>query len=251
MTTQDAINRITERLDEEATPVYWQLQEYIDALNYSQRFFCLLTLCIERTANFALGASTCFHNIISHAINPLADFIVPLRATVGGKRLKTATVHQLNLLDPFWTITPETAFLDLTNTLSIVPTYYAVLGCDMLAVYPQDDAGVTMRLTYAASPTELSLSSLSAELETPTQYHPCIVDFAILVLIQKQGGAEFANEIPRLKVFLEEAGRLGGEVRSRMKAQGYERVPFDLASYDRSAELLKVRLAEQPRMKAA
>src|SRR6185503_1097475 len=220
MTLQDALDRITERLDEETTPIYWTSQEFVDALNYVLRLFALLTLWKEVTANFTLVASQCFHNILSHPSTPLADFIVPLRFTVGGKRLKTASVHQLNLLNPFWTVTPETAVLDLTNTLSIVPEYYAVLGCDLLAVYPQDDAGVTARLTYAASPTPLSLSSLSAVLDAPLAYHACCLDFAILVLMQKVGGQEFANEIPRLKVFLEEAGRLAGIVRTRMIAQG-------------------------------
>jgi len=50
--------------------------------------------------------------------------------------------------------------------------------------------------------------------------------------MHKVGGQEFANEIPRLKTFLDEATKLATRVRDKMKAQGYERLPFDLASTD-------------------
>ena len=235
------LDRSIERLDEIAgAPVYWSKHEIVDALNESQRFWALLTLCIERTAQFKLYANTAFHNIISHADTPLADFIVPLKASLDGVRLNPATFHQLNLRNPIWS---TVAAIDGTT-----PTrWYTVMGCDLLAVSPYPIADSIMLLTYAAAPAALSLASLSAVSEAPIEDHPVILDYSIYLLMQKVGGQEFANEIPRLKTFLDEAQKRGERVRSRMKAQGYERVPFELQSYDRSA-LLRMKLPEQPRM---
>lgn len=254
MTEQEMIDRVIARLDEVAgAPVYWLTQEICDALNEAQRFFCLLTLCLEKTANLAIAPATAYHKIISHPTTPIADFMLPLRATIQGRRLKTRTIHQLNLENPFWARTSDVAitFADLVTRGPKPTTHYAVLGCDLLAVYPQDDEGATLALTYAASPTLMTLADTSVSPEIPVEYHPVLPEYAIYLLMHKVGGQEFANEIPRLKTFLEEAHRYATRV--YMKAQGYEGMPFDLTSTDAAPlvrQMMTVKLAQQPKLAA-
>lgn len=255
MTLQEQIDRIVERLDEvPGAPVFWTNTEIVDALNEAQRFFALLTLCLEKTANLTIAPATAYHKIISHSTTPIADFMLPLRAAIQGRRLKTRTIHQLNLENQFWARTSDVAitFPDLTRGPKPT-THYAILGCDLLAVYPQDDEGATLVLTYAASPVLMTLADTLVSPEIPVEYHPVLPDFAIYLLMHKVGGQEFANEIPRLKTFLDEANRLAMRVRTKMKAQGYERVPFDLTSTDVAPlirQMMTVKLTQQPRLAA-
>lgn len=219
--------RVIERLDEPASPIYWTSSEIVEALNKANRFFCLLTLCVEHSAAFNLTAAQTFYTVSSQ----LSDFLVPLRVTTSaGARLNPYTQHELNLESDTWRATAGT------------PTRYMQQGYDLFAISPQPaGAGTSLLIRYAASPAVMT--SNSDEPEIPEEQRPCLIDYALYWLRLKEGGQELAKTLPHLGMFLDVAQKHAAFVRAKNKAQLYDARPFDLQSFDRS-RLMKLVLAK-------
>ena len=65
------------------------------ALNEGQRFFCLLTLCLEKTGTLPPAANTIFYHLLTQA--GFRDFLLPLRLKVtGGARLTPDCLQTLH-----------------------------------------------------------------------------------------------------------------------------------------------------------
>lgn len=219
--------RLIERLGEPSTPVYWELSEIKLALNKANRFFCLLTLCVERSASFNLTAAQAFYTVSSQ----LSDFLVPLRVTTSaGARLQPYTLHELNLESDTWRATAGT------------PTRYMQQGYDLFAISPQPaGAGTSLLIRYAASPAVMTGNT--DEPEIPEEQRPCLIDYALYWLRLKEGGQELAKTLPHLGAFLDVAQKHAAFVRAKSKGQLYDNQPFDLQSFDRS-RLMKLVLAK-------
>lgn len=218
--------RTIERLDEAATPVYWSLAEIKLALNKATRLFCFLTLCTERTATFAVNTAA-FYTISSS----LSDFLLPLRIyNASGGRVYPYKFYELQVENPGW------------RSDAGSPTKYAQAGYDMLAITKQPASSENLTITYAASPAVLSGNTDVPEI--PEEYHPSLDKFARVWLRYKEGGQELQKTLHLLGEFLDDAQKHGEFVRAKSKAQLYDHVPFDLASFDRS-RLMKLVLANQ------
>lgn len=220
--------RLLERLDEPSPPKYYALSDCKEALNKATRFFCLLTLCVERSASFSLTANTAFYTISSQ----LTDFIVPLRVTTsGGARIDAYTLDELNKESDTWRSDNGTV------------TKYAQLGYDLLAVSPTPaGAGVTINIRYAASPA--ALVNNSDEPEIPEEQRPALINFAIYWLRLKEGGQELAKTLPQLGAFLDVTQKYADFVRAKSKGPLYDVLPFDIASFDRG-RLMKLVLSQK------
>ena len=212
--------RIAERLDEDTTTsVFYTPASVLDSINKAQRFFCLLTHCLERTKTFELTANQTFYTITDDA--DFSDFLLPLRVTTGGVRVQPKTIHQLDGLSATWRSTPGT------------PTSYGMLGMYLLFTYPRYDVGSqSLSITYVAEPTALTADGNTPEI--PTEFHQYLPDFAIWWLRLKEGGQESANALPLLRRFIEAAMTHADVVRARARAMSYDSQSFDLRSVDMS-----------------
>jgi len=213
--------RVSERLAEGGTgPVYYPAAEIIGALNEADRLFVLLTLGLERTTTWTVTAATTFF----HMLSVFPDWIVPLRIrTATGAKVRPARLEDLTSLDPGWLSRPR------------APLRYAALGADLVAIYPQPAAGATLTVTYARGP--VTMVSAADVPETPAEYHPLYVDYGVNRLRQVEGGQEFQKSLPGLGSFMEGAGRYATYVRARNLGGRYDKVPFELELFDRSAML--------------
>jgi hypothetical protein len=213
--------RVSQRLAEGATgPVYYPAAEITAALNEADRLFVLLTLGLERTTTWSVTAATPFF----HMLTVFPDWIAPLRIrTATGAKVRPARLEDLTSLDPGWMAQPG------------APVRYAALGADFLAVYPQPAQAVTLTVTYARSP--VAMVSPAATPETPAEYHPIYVDYAVNRLRQVEGGQEFQKSLPYLGSFMQGASRYAGYVRARNLGSRYDKLPYELELFDRSAML--------------
>lgn len=221
--------RVTQRLNEAVPgPVFYPAAEITAALNEAQRFFCLLTLCLEKTSvwsvpTFAANGSIPFFRMLTY----FTDWIAPLRiATTVGVKVRPASLESLTALDSGWWNSPGT------------PSRYAALGGDFLALYQQFAAGGTLNVTYARAPVNLTLSGDVPEIRPA--YHPALVPYAINRLRQVEGGQEFAKTLPLLNEFLMAAKTETNYVRARNRASQYDAMPFELEAFDLS-KLLALR----------
>ena len=219
MTVTQIQTRILQRLDEDSTsPAYYSPAEVLSKINEGQQLFALLTLCLEKSGTFTLTAATTFH----HLLGTLKDFIVPLkiRVTSGGARVTANTLAELDALDASWQKTTGT------------PTRYNVTGIDLLALNKQPSGTPTLTITYAHAPATLTAAANTPAI--PPEYHMALVDYGIHALRVKEGGAEFIESLKYFDRFLDDAQKCGDFVRSRMRAQGYDNLPFELRAFDRS-----------------
>ena len=232
MTVAQICGRIITRLDDDpAAPVSVQVgsgptvdgvvvaDEVLAAINEGQEFAAMLTLCFEKTASFDLGTTWFRPREI------LTDFLVPLRITVGGLRLRPATLAELDASNEFWQLTSGTTQRYVTN------------GCNLLAVTPQSD--VTAQFTYAYSPAELGPSATP---DLPEGYHQDLVEYGVYRCKLKEGAQQLARGLGNLNTFLDAMTRLGNVVRARSLAARYDVMPFELQLFDRSKlidEILK------------
>jgi hypothetical protein len=224
VTLSDLTTRLLERVDDDAT--YYPAAETKHALNVALRLFCLLTLAVERTASFTLNAGQAFYTITGAPIS-ITDFIVPLKLTVSGSRVRPATIADLNLYSTSWRSTAGT------------PAYYAQHGYALFAVTPQPAGGTTqLALTYAAVPAALASNGDVPEIAEEQQ--PILLDFAQWWLRAKEGGAEFQTTSELLNRFLDGAQKYAGFVRARSKAQLYDKQPPDISKFDRSRFAFKL-----------
>ena len=220
MTLAQLRTRTLQRLDEDTTsPVYWSAQEIHAALNEAQRVFVFLTLCLEKTGTLALSAATTFY----HLRSTFSDFLLPLRVRVAstGAKVHPARLQELDALDSTWPSSAGT------------PVRYACLGFDFFAVYKQPAApGTSLDVTYAHTPATLAADGDTPEI--PTEHHLTLIDYAIPRLRAKEGGQEFVKTLPLFGQFLDAASKMAAYVRARSLEARYDRLPFELSSYDRS-----------------
>jgi hypothetical protein len=182
------------------------------ALNEAQRVFVLLSLCLEKTASFALTGGQLSYNVLTQ----LPDFVLPRRVyNSSGQQMRPATIAQLEALDSDWQGTAG------------VPLRYVARGLDWLAVYPQPPSADTLSIVYACCPTTLAAGDDTPGIRMQSQYS--LVNYASWALRQPEGGQEFAKFAGYLKEFMGEAVRVAALVRERNKDAGYETVgPFEL-----------------------
>lgn len=225
MTAGDAIARVQERLDEDpskTSPTYYPDSEVMAALNEAQRFFVLLTLCLETTLGWTLDASETFYSMRG----TFQDWLLPLRIMLPtGARVRPARLAELDALDSGWQ-----ANVGASGT---TPARYVSLGFDFLGVYPQAGVGgVNVNVTYARAPVEMM--AMTDVPEIPEDYHPALCDYAIPRLRLKEGGQEFQKSQVYHQRFMSEAARMAAFVRERNLALRYDNLPFELRRMDRS-----------------
>lgn len=224
---------VTQRLNEGASPTFYPKTEIVAALNEANRFFCLLTLALEKTVLWSVPAATTFFRMLQLTTgSPPAlifpDWIVGLRITAtSGAKVRPSRLDDLTSLDSQWVASPG------------APVRYAQLGADLIAIYQQPAGGGTsLNVTYARAP--LALVADTDVPEPPAEYHPRYVDYAINRVRQVEGGDEYAKTLPLLDEYLNAAQQYAAFVRSRNLGARYDKEPFELESFDRSA-LLKLR----------
>jgi hypothetical protein len=219
----------SQRLNEGANqggPTSYPTAEIIRALNEAQRFFCLLTIGLEKTVSWPAAAATTFFHMLTTNAGLFADWIVPLRiTTTGGAKVRPSRLDGLTSLDSQWV------------TSAGNPYRYVHVGADLLGLYQQPAGGATLNVTYARAPAALAADSDVPEI--PAEYHPSLVDYGIYRCRQSEGGDEFAKAMPLLNGFLDAAQKYADYVRARNKGFLYDSQPFELQSFDRSRLLGK------------
>lgn len=202
-------------LDDDGT--YYPPQNVLDALNEAQRFFCMLTLCLEKTASFPLTGGTVFY----HVRQTLPDWLVPRRLlNSNGMRLRPCRLHELDAVNSGWQSTPGT------------PQRYALAGIDLLATYPQSAAADTLTMVYACAP-----AALAAQTDTPQiqeNSHFALANYAAYALRQAEGGQELRKFLGYFNDFLDEAQRVQQLVKAKNRDAQYETAPFEVSLMDRS-----------------
>jgi hypothetical protein len=208
---------VSERLNEAGSPTFYPASEITAALNESNRVFAFLTLALETTVSWTAAAATPFF----HMLPLYPDFIVPLRiATLGGSKVRPARLSGLWSLDSKWPASPGS------------PVRYAAVGADLVALYQQPAAAVSLTLTYARAPAALAADTDVPEI--PSEYHPQMVSYAIYRLRQVEGANGLAAALPLLAEFLAAATEYGNFMRARNIGAGYDALPLELALYDKS-----------------
>jgi len=224
VTVADIAGRIITRIDDNpAAPVSVVVgsgttvggvvvaDEVLAAINEGQQLAALLTLCFQKTVAFSL--SGCWYTPRS----TLTDFLVPLRITVAGVRLRPSTIGELDGWNPAWQATAGTA------------ARYCTLGSNLLAVTPQQTA--TAQFTYAYSPAALGANDTPA---IPASYHQDLVEYGVYRCRLKEGAQQLARGLGNLNTFLDSMSGLADYVRARSRAARYDVEPFELALFDRS-----------------
>ena len=221
---------VLQRLDEDPTnPATFTTAEATAALNEAQMLFVLLTLCLEKSAPWTLANATPFSDILA----VFTDWILPLRITVAGAKVRPARLTDLDALNSNWQAATGPAV-----------TRYAQLGFSLLVAYPP--VGGTLQVVYACAPAPLVNDADVPAI--PVLYHQALVDYATYRLREKQGGSEFQDAIKHLSDFLEAAKKMGAFVRARSLAQRYDKLPIELERIDLS-RLLKLRKDLLPKAK--
>lgn len=218
---------VSQRLNEgfgAGGPTSYPTTEIVAAISEANRLFCLLTLGLEKTVPWSVPAATTFFRMLQLTSGGNLVFpywVAPLRiSTATGAKVRPARIDQLWALDSQWPAVPG------------APTRYAHVGADLMALYGQPAPGTVLNVTYARAP--LALVNDADVPATPAEYHPVYVDYAIYRCRQVEGGAEFAKTLPLLESFLAAAGKYAAYVRARNAGAGYDKMPFELASFDRS-----------------
>lgn len=232
MTVSDIAGRIIGRIDDDpAAPVSVAVgagvvvngvmvaDEVLAAINEGQMLCSLLTLCLEKTAAFPLGAAYSLDAAGAFYLpRPiLTDLIAPLRIAVGGIRLRPSTIENLDAWNSAWQNTAGPA------------ARYALLGSNLWAVTPQ--SAQTAQVTYAYSPAALGVNDTPV---IPPSYHPDLVEYGVYRVRLKEGAQQLARGVECLNVYLDSMTRLGDYVRARSLAAHYDVQPFELAKFDRS-----------------
>jgi hypothetical protein len=204
---------IEHRLDDDPTsPVTYTAAEVLAAVNEGLGFFVLLTLCLEATATIAIVSTAGLY----HVLSTLVDFLLPLKLSIAGTRLKPATLNQLNALDPLWRSRINTT------------TRYISKGFDLLGFFPRSNATVTV--TYARSAAALAIDADVPEI--PELYHPLLIDYGAYRILAPLGGSMLQRALPYFASFLAGAARVALLVRTRAIALRYDTLPPELDRKD-------------------
>lgn len=221
MTLSTLMTAVWQRLDEPADGTgYYSAFEIVAALNRAQRLFALLSLCLETSDSLTLTAGTTWY----HLRDTFPDWLVPLRVTLSGAKIRPATVAQLAALNNSWEAQ--------TGTIS----RYAHVGMDMFAAYPHPaGAGTSLTVVYARVPTALYIADDTPDIDA--EYHPALVDGAIPFLRLKEGGQALESVLPLFQRFLECAGKAARSVRARSLDLRYDTMPAETITTDLSRAL--------------
>jgi hypothetical protein len=207
------VTRVSQRLNEAGTPVYYPKAELVAALNEAQRYFVLLTLGLENSISWTPEAT------FTHMLSVASDWICPLRITDStGAKVRPATLAELAALNPSW-ISSDTAI-----------TRYLSLGADFIGVYGQSFAALTV--TYVQAPAALVDDTDVPAI--PAEYHAALVSYAIYRCRMVEGAQEFSKTIPYHDRFMDAAKQYAGFVRSRNKGARYDKCPPEDEFFDRS-----------------
>jgi len=218
---QEISDRICQRLDDDPTsPASFTAAEVLAAINEGQELASLLTLCIERVATLPIPAAAFF--LIPGTIT---DFLVPLRLSIAGVRIRPATMAQLDMLDPAWQTSTDT------------PARYFSRGFNLFGVTPQPATWMDSELIYAAAPHALLSGSTP---EMPEAYHQSLIDYGCYRVKLKEGGQGLQRGLAYLHRFLDDMTRLGDFVRAKSRAANKDTLPFELALFDRSRLIPKI-----------
>lgn len=214
MNLSDLKTRVLEALGENAAaPVYYTAAHATAAINSAQRLFAFLTLCLEAESNLVLNPGDCWYT---------TDFghIVIMRIMRGSTKVTPCRLSDLDALDPDW-----------QNATQAAVTRYAPTGGRLFALYPPPASG-SVTVTFAKVPA--ALSSDSDVPSIPVEYHPCLVDGAVVFARLREGGNELQDEMPRLERFMGSIQQMAGYVRARNAANGYDVMPPELKRFDPS-----------------
>lgn len=222
MTTAELQSRTLKRIGDDpniADPTlsYYRPSEVLTALNQAQRFFVLMTLCLETTATMQLTGAAFYRMLTFYA-----DWIVPLRVRSSTRKIRPIRLVDLAALDVSWTTQLGT------------PQRYAHLGFDLMAMYKRDSSLLTV--TYARSPVEMTAASTP---EIPPENHQNLIDGAIVLLRLKEGQQEWQKVLPLWDRFMQAVQECAGYIRARNIEQGYDTYPVELKRFDQSKVLRK------------
>jgi hypothetical protein len=222
MTLQTMQARVLARLDDDpAGTGYHTGIDAANGLNWAQRFFVLLSLCLEKSATFSLTGATTWFKVRT----TLTDWLLPLRVEVANAKIRPARLADLDALDAGWQSSAGT------------PERYSLLGLELLAIYKQPAGTTSASVTYARIPATMTGSGDSPEI--PEEWHPVLIDGAVMYCRLKEGGQELDKVMPNLKRLVEGAGTLGNYVRQRSLDLRYDRLPSEIGRFDMS-RMLKV-----------
>ena len=216
MTVVEILSAISTRLNDLSTAglpatgqIYYTETEALTAIDEAQKFFSLLTLCLESSGTVPLTSGTCFYSIRDY----LTGFLVPLRVSVSGVRLRPAGIADLDGRYYTWQNTPGT------------PERYLQAGMNLFAVVPQPTGSTSATVLFAREYTTVSSSGDS--LESPREYHPAIVAYGLYYLLQKRGGQYLQYAITEWQKYLTAASQCADYVRRRNRARQYDTLPFE------------------------
>jgi len=194
--------------------------ELVRYMNEAQQLACLLTLCLEKTASFPIGPNLSIDGLgCFYWPRPvLTDWLVPLKITCNGNRVRPATLYDMQAENESW----QNAAGD--------PARYAALGFNLLAITPQSSG--TLVTTYART-ADLLINDQDVP-ELFEQYHHSIVDYCVYRVRLKEGAQGLARGLERFNLFLDDMTKLADYIRARTAAARYDVTPFELALMDRS-----------------
>jgi hypothetical protein len=215
---------VSQRLNEAAMPVFYPSSEIIAALNEANRLFALMTLCVERTSVWNVAANTTFFKMLT----VFPDWLAPLRIeSTDFSKVRPSRLSELWSLDAQWPV--------VTGR----PKRYAAMGGDLVALYPHPTALTLLPVRYAGAPALLAGAGDVPEI--PADYHDLLPKYSIYRLRMAEGAEEFAATLPLLQEFLEGAVKLAQYVKARNVGFAYDTVPPELAGYDMSRLIPKVK----------
>ena len=197
------------RLDDDTTPTYSN-GEIDAAINEGLQLFAFLTLCLQTTATLTLTAGP----VYTRADLLPADYLVPLRLTFGGAKIRPARMADLDALNMSW-----------PSATGNTPLRYLSLA-DTLRLYPSPATEASVQLTYAqAAPV------LTADYHVPVIpdfHHAALADYGTYRLLMPQGGAMLAKALGHLKPFTESAVSVAALMRARGIQEDYDTQPYEL-----------------------
>jgi hypothetical protein len=268
MQLSDLQARIYRRLGENpASPQWWTVQEATNALNWAQRLFVLLTLCIEDQREWTLTPGVQHYHMLLDPMFP--DWLMPLRVRLsnnlsmqasadpddpqGDTAMPNAQLIQVPPKSSMPKLFPSRMidFDSLSQTWRTdvgTPTRYAHLGADLMVfntstAVPADPGNgtlppanaISLLLTFARVPNDMILPTDTPEI--PDVDQPALADFAIVLMRLKDGGQEMGKAQALLQRFASAAKRRSDQVRARSIAEQYDNVPFEVERFDWSRVL--------------
>lgn len=189
--------------------------EVLNALNEGQELAAWLSLCLETKASLPLPASTTFGLLRG----TFPDFLCPLRMSIGSRRIRPATLAELDGENDGWQNTPGD------------PARYVSLGFNFFGVTPQPVNTIAADFLYARSPAPMVGDDFP---EIPAAYHESLVFYAKYRIRLKEGAQSLTRGMEFFHRFLDDMQKLGDFVRAKSRAARYDTLPFELALFDRA-----------------